>query len=94
LCASSVGIGTIANNIAFNAYPNPANNSITVSCDEMTGKEATINMVDITGRIIKTITNNQLSEVKINVADLQNGFYTVVLKLAEKQVSHSIVIAK
>ena len=93
LCASSVGIGAIANNIAFNAYPNPANNSITVSCDEMTGKEATINMVDITGRIVKTITNNQLSEVKINVADLQNGFYTVVLKLAEKQVSHSVVIA-
>lgn len=59
---------------AFSTYPNPANNVVTISNnDSILVSEVVI--TDINGRTIKTVKVDNLSEVQINVADLNSGVY-------------------
>lgn len=61
-----------ANN--FSIYPNPANNVLNLSVKNgLIVNEVT--MVDINGRIVKSLTNAIDSEIEINVSDLTSGVY-------------------
>ncbi len=58
----------------FSTYPNPSTNIVTVSNSEnIIFTEVAI--TDINGRTVKNINVNDLSEVQINVSDLNSGVY-------------------
>ncbi|WP_343636836.1 T9SS type A sorting domain-containing protein [Fluviicola sp.] len=63
------------NKIAFEVYPNPANESVVIS--GLTGNE-TIAIVDMAGRTVLTTQNNGTSQT-LNVSDFQAGIYNVVV---------------
>ncbi len=57
----------------FTIYPNPANTYLQVRTSE---KEANIQIIDITGKVIKSVENNKTYQ-KIDISNLQNGVYFV-----------------
>jgi hypothetical protein len=67
------------NNLSL--YPNPTNGNVFVSFNGIDGESATINVMDINGRIIKKENLGKLSNGQINYAfetsDLASGMYIV-----------------
>jgi hypothetical protein len=73
-----------ARNYLFNAYPNPANTSVKIAFYAEQADRATITLTDVTGKVIKTISNpvvSGLNEAVVDVSELNNGiyFYTYTL---------------
>lgn len=69
-----------ANN--FSVYPNPANNVLNLSVKNGLSVNE-ISMVDINGRIVKTVNTGFNSEMEINVSDLMSGVYMLNVKTDE-----------
>jgi hypothetical protein len=59
----------------FEAYPNPASDFITISTDEiyMQSKSVTVDLIDLYGRVLKSI--NPFVESTIETGKIQNGVY-------------------
>lgn len=74
-----LGVSTIVpNDSSFLVYPNPANNTVTISSKENTAI-TTITITDIHGRIVKTKNYDNLSDIEINVSDLEKGIYMMTI---------------
>lgn len=58
----------------FSTYPNPATNLVTISNNDNI-LLTNIIVTDINGRTVKTMKINNLSEVQINVGELNSGIY-------------------
>ena len=73
---ASVGIKNISNNSisAIEAFPNPAVSSVTVLINKYTGDESYLELLDITGNIIRSIPVRNEKEV-IDMNDLSKGVY-------------------
>lgn len=71
-----VGIGEL-NSFAPSLFPNPANESVTVRWNNA-GETSVIEIKDISGRAIKSISSTGNSE-RISVSDLPEGIYFVVI---------------
>ncbi|MFZ4797024.1 MAG: T9SS type A sorting domain-containing protein [Bacteroidia bacterium] len=63
------------------AYPNPCNENIFVQLPTQLSQEATIEIVDLTGKVLatKSIDSKSLNEVSVNTNSLTKGIY--ILKL-------------
>lgn len=57
-------------------YPNPANTNLTVSLDGMKAIDGTIQMKDMTGRVV-VMQPTMAAKTVLNVSGLANGVYTV-----------------
>ncbi|CAI8189882.1 MAG: Uncharacterised protein [Bacteroidia bacterium] len=73
---------------AANIYPNPAKNEITISVDNQFNVQS-IRLMDITGREVKNITANNI--VRINVSDLQTGYYMINIQTSEGLISSKLI---
>ena len=71
-----------------NIYPNPAKNEITISVDNQFNVQS-IRLMDITGREVKNITANNI--VRINVSDLQSGYYMINIQTSEGLISSKLI---
>lgn len=60
-------------------YPNPAKNTLTIS-DSSNSQDASIEITDISGRIVKLLKTGFSNEVTINVSELTSGNYILKLK--------------
>lgn len=78
----NAGINVLENDL-FAVFPNPANNFINISGTNQTATKITIH--DITGRLVKTITQNLES---ISVTELKEGVYTLIF-IDDKEVAIS-----
>ncbi len=79
------------------ASPNPATNDVTLSLNLSGSGMTEINLVDINGRTVQTIANDEMSGARtlhFNVADLASGTYTVVVKQNGSVVSQTIQVVK
>ncbi|MCH2229228.1 MAG: T9SS type A sorting domain-containing protein [Crocinitomicaceae bacterium] len=72
----SVGIDDLSNIHKLTIYPNPAGNQLYIRTDE---KIELITVVDVTGKTIKAITNND----SIDVSNLNGGIYFLQVKTNE-----------
>lgn len=63
------------------AYPNPCNENIFIQLPALLSNTATIEIVDLTGKVLvsKTIDNKQLNEVSVNTNSLTKGIYLLKL---------------
>ena len=73
---------------AAHIYPNPAMNEITISVDNQFNVQS-IRLMDITGREVKNITANNI--VRINVSDLQSGYYMINIQTSEGLISSKLI---
>ncbi len=62
------------NIIISNIFPNPANTFIEISINNNENQYTYIDIIDITGKICKTVSTN-LNNIKININDLKSGVY-------------------
>jgi hypothetical protein len=86
-----VGVEDI-NSSSINIYPNPASTFINVN--GLTGN-ATINIVDVLGRTVKTANyENNTNAIKIDITNLNNGNYFVKIIQDGKVSTKSITISK
>lgn len=60
-------------------YPNPAKNTLTIS-DASNSSNASVEITDISGRIVKSLNAGFSNELVINVAELTSGNYILKLK--------------
>lgn len=60
-------------------YPNPAKNTLTIS-DASNSANASIEITDISGRIVKSLNAGFSNELVINVSELTSGNYILKLK--------------
>lgn len=96
---NSLGIneseGIIAQSII---YPNPANDRVTLSIDMLNSAKAKIQVVDMLGREVITLNNNNLSsgnnKVEINTSSLMSGTYFVRVVTNDGMISHRLNITK
>ncbi len=56
-------------------YPNPVNDVLTLNVTNLT--ISNIEIMDLNGRMVKVISGNNTSDVKINVSDLSAGVYMI-----------------
>ncbi len=68
------GIKDITDEIGLSVYPNPASSKINVS---LRGQANTVEVLNLTGAVVKTINANGAENITINTSDLSAGIYTM-----------------
>ena len=98
ILASGVGIRdlTKANNeLILAVYPNPATNYITIQFAKEVESLVIINVIDITGKIVLSITeNSNLSAINLITEELVNGIYFIQLKTDKYTSTQKFIINK
>lgn len=70
----SVGVAELDNEEVLRIYPNPAVDNILI--DKKTDfQKGTFEIMDITGKVVKTIQNSDQKKTKISIAELTQGVY-------------------
>ena len=77
------GIFEAKNDISMSVYPNPANNYLTVKVAGEQKPMASLQLVDITGRVVSEVKDVDAYTASVNVAELVNGIYTLNVKLTD-----------
>lgn len=82
-------------------YPNPFNPSTTVKFTvppSLSGRNFLMRVVDLTGKVIRTLLNDDLSagtyETELHVEDVSTGVYIVQLSTGEYSLNQRIVLLK
>ncbi|MFY8091305.1 MAG: T9SS type A sorting domain-containing protein [Chitinophagaceae bacterium] len=77
--------------LEYSVYPNPAKNELVIK--NLTGNN-NISLVDATGRIVLRRNNVTNGLTTLNITNLQNGFYTVVVNNGVENKTMKIVVEK
>ncbi len=88
-CGNSVSIKTLTDNNIFSVYPNPTDDFILISADK---KQivSTLKVVDIMGKTLLRKSNIS-DHLPIDISNLPNGIYLVLIETAGKKEVHKIV---
>ncbi|MCD6010810.1 MAG: hypothetical protein K0Q79_672 [Flavipsychrobacter sp.] len=82
----------------LDVFPNPAQNVLNLKFDLANTKDASITLSDMLGRVVATITNDQMhsgtNEVSLPVTNLPDGMYIVCLHSAKGDISRKVMISK
>lgn len=91
-----VNVGTVgiseANNGAVRVFPNPAHGILSIDLGSAVGN-STIDLMDVTGRVVKTLGNaRQSAIVTLGLTDVAAGDYTVRVQNTGGTSMHRIVV--
>ncbi|MGZ4033518.1 MAG: T9SS type A sorting domain-containing protein [Bacteroidia bacterium] len=78
-CSTSTGINNLTMDNSISIYPNPASENITINFTS-SSKNNSLKIYDVTGRLVKNISNVKSGESSINISDLKNGLYLLNLQ--------------
>ncbi|MEY4572604.1 MAG: hypothetical protein RLZ10_1847, partial [Bacteroidota bacterium] len=87
----TVSINEVENTFGLNVYPNPASDVINITVNKVV--DATISIVDVTGKVVKTSSLNGLATT-VNTAGLTNGVYYVNITDGVSTSTQKVVIRK
>ncbi|TAH21410.1 MAG: T9SS C-terminal target domain-containing protein [Cytophagales bacterium] len=94
---TSVVLGTEeeAANSLFQVYPNPSNGSFTLRVNELKGRNAQINVLDMTGRVVfnQAISANGSVEAELNL-NLSSGVYLLNISTEKENLRRKIIMTK
>ena len=78
----------------LNVYPNPVNDILNIESQEVSLEGASIQLLDVSGRIVKEIKNiNQANFYQMNLSDLVSGVYMVQVQV-DSRLSVTKIIKK
>ncbi|OYU94679.1 MAG: hypothetical protein CFE21_15490 [Bacteroidetes bacterium B1(2017)] len=79
-------------------FPNPANNQFTVSLNLVHANTVSVELMDVTGKVVLSTENNKLqsgvNEVIFNTSEMPQGVYFVRISTPESSLSSRMVIVK
>jgi PKD repeat protein len=81
--------------ISLDVYPNPAGSHFSLDCTSKINEEATINLNDITGRLVqsqKTKLNKGKNKIPFQVANLESGVYIISVQTQSFSSELKVVI--
>ena len=82
----------------FTIYPNPAKDTFTLSFTNNSHSHTQVQVVDVRGKIQKTVTSNQntgaRSSFTFNVSQLISGFYFVLIRTPDHTFCEKLVITE
>ncbi|CAN5561095.1 hypothetical protein BH10BAC1_BH10BAC1_14870 [soil metagenome] len=89
----SAGIAeSVVNADSWIVYPNPAKDKINLETIDNENKVMSIEVMDITGKQLKTISNEDLSQNQsINIADLQSGVYVLMINTEKGRITKKFI---
>ena len=76
------GVGLNENNTSSNIkiFPNPTKDVLTIQVSEKRDKDLEINLVNVTGKTVKSITiPENTQKIKLRIADLNKGIYYLII---------------
>ncbi len=79
--------------------PNPASNQVTIQLNQKFEEVATIQILDISGRVVKTVLQSEvvsegIYNLQVDVSDLKSGIYLCTLQSNYKIKTSKLVISK
>lgn len=77
-------------NDRISVYPNPASNSVTVNLSGLTSREVRIDLYDMTGKRVKSVTGIKNDKVLISRDGLKSGIYMLTVTADGKQYSQRV----
>ncbi|MCU0360656.1 MAG: choice-of-anchor D domain-containing protein, partial [Bacteroidia bacterium] len=83
-------------NTLVSIYPNPSNNEATINIQLATPTKVSVNVYDITGAMVQSISEKELqkgeNQVVLNTASLSNGEYFVTLNTGNKLQTLKLIV--
>ncbi len=83
-------------NIIKTIYPNPTNGNAIIEFEQKITSKTIISLIDLEGKIIKTLFNEILEEGKqellLNMADIANGNYYIIVKNEQESLLYNLII--
>jgi hypothetical protein len=88
----NVNLGTAEiTSFDWSIYPNPANEMVTIALNQ-NGLVNHVELIDLAGRVLKSESWNNGSEVQINVTDVPNGYYIIQLTSGAQKFTKQLII--
>ncbi len=88
---SSVKSVLISKSMALLTIPNPATDQVTIYMDKTTGTSAAVQLIDVSGKVIKQYNTND-TKLSINTAALSRGIYVIKVITNNKQYTNRVVL--
>ncbi|HNW89008.1 MAG TPA: M20/M25/M40 family metallo-hydrolase [Bacteroidales bacterium] len=79
--------------LAVNVFPNPAQGAIVIKTTDDFSQKKSVNIYDVTGRQILSVTGMQGNENKIDVSSLQSGIYFLRIMGGNRDYHIPVIIA-
>jgi Secretion system C-terminal sorting domain len=93
LSIGGLGINETENTFEVSLYPNPATEEVKVSFNLNGANSATINVVDMTGKVVASqVASNGSNSVSINTSVLSAGVYSVNFTANNTTVTQKLVV--
>ncbi|MFT4679199.1 MAG: arylsulfate sulfotransferase [Litorivivens sp.] len=90
-----VSVDELGEQNTIRLYPNPVANELTVLLNEQVSGKVVIQIIDVTGKVIRTQeVNAAVQTVKMDVTELANGMYTLTVQGENQNASKHFVISK
>lgn len=86
-------INDIANNDAIKLYPNPAKSYVNIEMEDGT-RIKQVNVLSVTGRLIKAIVDVNQAEVRLDTDDLTSGLYYITIETKDGVYKRKLDIIK
>ncbi len=93
--ADLTGVNENAETSIFSIYPNPASDEVTLKMTGYENRETTIQLIDITGKVMmeETLEPDQyVAEKMLDVSRLNSGIYVLRVNSAGKTSHHKIIV--
>lgn len=87
-----LGVAEVADEQSINVYPNPSSNEFTVDLSQFQNKEARIELVDVLGKSVKSISGIKNDKLTISRGSLPNGMYLLNITVDGNRYSKRIVL--
>lgn len=75
----------------WSIYPNPANDFVTIEINQ-NGLLNHVELVDLSGRVLRSDSWSNGSQVEINVADIPDGYYIIRLTAGSQRFTKQLII--
>ena len=92
---NNLGVAELFSSKSMVVYPNPATEKITVQVTYGRIAEATVSLVDVTGKEVyntEKMLRTGVNEISVDVSNLPGGIYAVLVQTAEGTVSEKVVV--
>lgn len=90
--AFNIGLGLTENNfISWNVYPNPADEIVTIELSDDVAIE-TVQLVDLTGRVVKEWAWTNGSKMNLEIDDIPNGYFIIQMFSGNQKWTKKLLI--